>query len=135
MKSKSERSISQMEIARRLGISIATVSRVLSGKADTVRCVAPGTVKRVRDTAARLGYRMNFAGRMLRTRRANAVGLLFSSMSPSYLELVTELQRQLFARGYAALCGFWATEEDAGPAADLPPAHAHRPRVNGTMVS
>ena len=115
MKSKNERSVSQMEIARRLGISIATVSRVLSGKADTVRCVAPGTIKKVRDTAARLGYRMNFAGRMLRTRRANAVGLLFSSMAPSYLELVTELQRQLFARGYAALCGFWATEEDAGP--------------------
>ena len=53
MKSKNERSVSQMEIARRLGISIATVSRVLSGKADTVRCVAPGTIARVRDTAAR----------------------------------------------------------------------------------
>ena len=115
MKSKNERSVSQMEIARQLGVSIATVSRVLSGKADTVRCVAPGTIARVRDAAARLGYRMNFAGRMLRTRRANAVGLLFSSMSPSYLELVTELQRQLFSRGYAALCGFWAAEEDAGP--------------------
>ena len=80
MKSKNERSVSQMEIARQLGVSIATVSRVLSGKADTVRCVAPGTIARVRDAAARLGYRMNFAGRMLRTRRANAVGLLFSSM-------------------------------------------------------
>ena len=107
--------ISQMDIANALGVSVATISRVLSGKADMVRCVAPETVKKVRDAAARLGYRMNFAGRMLRTRRANAIGLLFSSMSPFYLEIVPELQRRLFARGYAALCGFWTAEQDAEP--------------------
>jgi LacI family transcriptional regulator len=109
------KTVSQMDVARAMGVSIATISRVLSGKADMVRCVAPETVKKVRDTAARLGYRMNFAGRMLRTRRANAVGLLFSSMSPFYLEIVPELQRCLFARGYAALCGFWTAEQDAEP--------------------
>ena len=98
--------VSQRDIAREAGLCIATVSRVLTGKADATDCVSPKTRQKVREVAERLGYRLNVAGRMLRLGKSNAVGLLFSASSALYMELVPRLQRQLFLRGDVALCGF-----------------------------
>ena len=107
------KSVSQRDIAKEAGLCIATVSRVLTGKADATGCVSPGTCRKVREAAARLGYRLNIAGRMLRLGRSDAVGLLFSAASNLYMELVPRLQRQVFMRGRVALCGFWNQDCDA----------------------
>ena len=107
------KAVSQRDIAKDTGLCIATVSRVLTGKADATGCVSPGTCRTVRESAARLGYRLNIAGRMLRLGRSDAVGLLFSAASNLYMELVPRLQRQIFLRGRAAICGFWNQEGDA----------------------
>ncbi len=107
------KAVSQRDIAKEAGLCIATVSRVLTGKADATGCVSPKTIRKVREAAARLGYRLNVAGRMLRLGRSDAVGLLFSSSSALYMELVPRLQRHISARGRVALCGFWNRESDA----------------------
>ncbi len=66
------RPITSRDIARRLGVSQPTVSRVLSG--------APGyqysaeTRKRILDEAERMGYRPHAVARSLRERRTRVVG-------------------------------------------------------------
>jgi len=59
------------EVAALAGVSPSTVSRVLSGKALTL--VSDATQVRVRDAAARLGYRPSAAARALATGRAATI--------------------------------------------------------------
>ncbi len=115
MQPRFEKTVSQRDVAREAGLCIATVSRVLTGKADRLGGVTPETCRRVREAAARLGYRLNVAGRMLRLGRSDAIGLLFSAASALYMELVPRLQRELFRRGHVAVCGFWNHDSDAEP--------------------
>lgn len=60
------------EIADELGLSVPTVSRALGGYTD----IAEGTRKRVAETAKRLGYAPNAAGRMLASGKSGFVGLV-----------------------------------------------------------
>ena len=60
------------EVARRAGVSTATVSRVLSG-ASTSR---PATVAAVRAAAEELDYRPSSIARSLKTRMARTLGLI-----------------------------------------------------------
>ena len=90
------------DVARAAGVSIATVSRVLSGRGST----ALKTRENVQRVAAELGYRPNEAGRMLRTRESGAVALMISSMNNSfYAAIATEIEQQLTALGYVTLFG------------------------------
>lgn len=104
--------VNQAQIAKKAGVSISMVSRVLSGWADDGG-VSKANAEKIRQIAARLGYRPNLAARMLRTSKSKVVGLLFSTQSHLYRELVPELQERLFARGYSAICGFWNNVDDA----------------------
>ena len=56
-----------VEVARKSGTSLSTVSRVLSNSAYPVN---EKTRKRVVEAAEALGYRPNSAARMLRSRRS-----------------------------------------------------------------
>ena len=124
------KSVSQRDIAREAGLCIATVSRVLTGKADRLGGVTPETCRKVREAAARLGYRLNVAGRMLRLGKSNAVGLLFSAESALYMELLGHLQRELFRRGFVAIAGLWHNNDDVGQTISAVAAHG----VDGLIV-
>ena len=124
------KSVSQRDIAREAGLCIATVSRVLTGKADRLGGVTPETCRRVREAAARLGYRLNVAGRMLRLGKSNAVGLLFSAESALYMELLGHLQRELFQRGFVAIAGLWNNSDDVEQTISAVAAHG----VDGLIV-
>lgn len=63
------------EIAEESGVSIATVSAVLSGKADQRRIAIP-TRERVLQVARRLGYLHNALAKSLREGKSNIVGIL-----------------------------------------------------------
>ncbi|MEM6332201.1 MAG: LacI family DNA-binding transcriptional regulator [Planctomycetota bacterium] len=67
--------VTMKHVADASGVSQATVSQVLNGKAATHR-IAKGTQARVRDTAARLGYRRNQSARSMRLGRFMAVGFV-----------------------------------------------------------
>ncbi|MFN3722088.1 MAG: LacI family transcriptional regulator [Paracoccaceae bacterium] len=64
-------------IAAETGLAVATVSRALKDAPD----IGEATKRRVRDTAARLGYRPNRAGVRLRTGKTNVIALVLSTES------------------------------------------------------
>lgn len=84
------------EVARRAGVSPATVSRTLNG----IRDVDPALQTRVFDAAAELGYRVNLVGRALRQRRTATVGLLVPDLeNPFFSGLAQHLARAFAAPG------------------------------------
>ncbi len=95
------------DVATAAGVSIATVSRVLSGRGSS----APATREKVHSAVARLGYRTNDAGRALRTRQSGAVALMISSIKNSfYATIANEIEQRLTALGFVTLFG--NTNED-----------------------
>ena len=62
------------DISKACGVSRATVSKALNGASD----VSPETTKRIRETAARLGYLPNATARALKMGRSYNIGVLFS---------------------------------------------------------
>ena len=96
------------DVARRAGVSVATVSRVLNG---TVR-VNPELAQRVRDAIQALQYRPSHAARSLRARRAVIIGLLISDLqNPFFTELVRGVEDVAQRNGYSLiLCN---SDEDA----------------------
>lgn len=63
------------ELARRSGVSTATVSRALNGRAD----VSEATRTRIRQLARELGYAPNEPARTLVRRRSDTIGLVWDS--------------------------------------------------------
>jgi len=76
------------DVARRAGVSTATVSRVLNAP-DRVR---EDTRRRVEEAIARLGYTPHFSGRALASNRTDTVGAVIPTM-----------ENAIFARGLQAL--------------------------------
>ena len=62
------------DISNACGVSRATVSKALNGASD----VSPETARRVRETAASLGYLPNATARALKMGRSYNIGVLFS---------------------------------------------------------
>ena len=62
------------DISKACGVSRATVSKALNGAAD----VSQETAKRIRETAAAMGYLPNAAARALKVGRSYNIGVLFS---------------------------------------------------------
>lgn len=63
------------DIAKELSVSIPQVSKVLNGSRSTVG-VSAETAERIREAAARLGYRRNRTAAALRMGRQNTIGVL-----------------------------------------------------------
>ncbi|MFP4479058.1 MAG: LacI family DNA-binding transcriptional regulator [Candidatus Izemoplasmatales bacterium] len=61
------------DIAKKLNISTATVSRAINGHSD----VKPSTKKKILDTAKEMGYLPNSMARSLSTKKSWNIGLLF----------------------------------------------------------
>lgn len=68
-------SVKMRDVALRAGVSISTVSKVLSGNLAAREIPLP-TIERVRQAAADLGYIPNAVARNLRTRRTHEIGLV-----------------------------------------------------------
>jgi LacI family transcriptional regulator len=70
------------DVAREAGVSIATVSRVLSGNTP----VAPDTAERVRSAVETLNYVPHAAARILASRRTDTLGLLVPEISGAFFQ-------------------------------------------------
>ncbi|MEY5098001.1 MAG: hypothetical protein RJA36_720 [Pseudomonadota bacterium] len=93
-------SMSIIEIAKRAGVSIATVSRVMNASA-TVR---PQTRERVESVIAELGYRPNFLGRNLRTAQSRLLLTMVPDFgNPFYAEIVRGIDSVARKEGYHVL--------------------------------
>jgi LacI family transcriptional regulator len=93
------------EVAKYVGVSPMTVSRVVSGDAN----VRPETSRRVRDAIKELGYTPNVAARNLAKAATVHIGLLYNNPSAAYLnELlvgVLEQSSQLGCQIVLEKCG------------------------------
>ncbi len=91
------------ELARRSGVSAATVSRALNDRAD----VSPQTRARILELAAELGYSPSQPARTLVRKRSDTIGLIWDtgyeqdgSRSPFLQDLLVALKRPLSDAGY-----------------------------------
>lgn len=90
-------SVTLREVAHAAGVSIATASKVLSGKPG----VSVRRMESVRTAASRLGYRPNGIAADLRRSRSTSIGLVIPDLLNSFfVELVHALEKSASANGY-----------------------------------
>lgn len=102
------------DIARALGVSVITVSKVMRDQPD----VAAETRKRVLAKAQELGYRPNLTARSLVTGRSCQVGVIVPTLlHPFFAEVLEGLSAAMKQAGYAVMISSSmedpAVEEDA----------------------
>lgn len=88
------------DIAKELGISGSTVSRALK---DNPR-ISKDLIKKVKRTAAKMGYAPNTAAQSLRTGRSNTIGLIVRDISDGWSETVIPfVEKACTENGYGLL--------------------------------
>ena len=86
------------DIAKKAGVSSATVSRVLSGSDYPVSREVRKEILRI---ALGMHYKPNVFGQMLRGGTSKEIGVIIPSLSnPFYAELVSAVERECVERGY-----------------------------------
>ncbi len=87
-------------VAEHLGLSAATVSRVLSG-APAARSIPKKTQERIFAAAAELKYSPNLLARSLRSQRSLTVGVIVPEVSEGYATLVLSgIEQRLMEAGF-----------------------------------
>ena len=100
------------DIARKAGVSIATVSRSINGEDG----VGPETRERIQAIARRLNYFPNLSARGLVARRPNAIGIViprtseFAFSNPYYSEILKGIEKKTRESGHYLVFSF--SEED-----------------------
>lgn len=90
------------DVARRAGVSTATVSRVLNEHPS----IAQDARQKVHDAVDDLGYRPNAIARSLRLTSTSTLGLVLSSIgNPFFAELARAVEDEARANGYAVIIG------------------------------
>ena len=117
------------DVARRAGVSTATVSRVLSGTA----AARSETRDRVLDAARALDFRPSLVARSLKRRSTLTLGLIVTDIeNPYFPQLVRAVEEAARAEGYAILlCN---ADDDPEREAALLDVLAER-RVDGLIVA
>jgi LacI family transcriptional regulator/LacI family repressor for deo operon, udp, cdd, tsx, nupC, and nupG len=106
-----QKRISVLDVARKAGVSISTVSRVINGE----KSIKPETLAKVQRAIARLGYKPNLAAQRLRRRkgRRKIIGLLIPDIqNPFYVEVIRGVEDVAFQQQYAVLMSNFAQEEE-----------------------
>lgn len=120
------------QLADRTGLSISTVSRVLSGKAQGAR-ISDKTRDRVLKEARRQGIVINEVARGLRLRISKTVGLIIPDISnPFFATLARQVEHVSRARNYSVLLC------DSEESTDVEAANVHlmtNRRVDGLIVA
>ncbi len=81
------KNVTSTTIARKLGISRATVSYVLNGQAEQ-RNISAATAENVMEMAQKLGYVPNELARSLRMRQSGVIGLVSRGLGYNWIERI-----------------------------------------------
>jgi DNA-binding LacI/PurR family transcriptional regulator len=126
------------EVARRAGVSTATVSRVLN--ASPQMPIAPETRRRVEAAMQELGYRPHLGAQTLASRRSRQIGILLENRPerrythPLAWEFVLGINEGLQSSGYiSSLVRVMDVQETAG-AADLSSKALHSQLFDGVIA-
>lgn len=91
------------DIARKAGVSVSTVSRILNGKSAQYR-IAQETEELVRQTAHKLKYRPNQFAVGLRVSKSHSIGLVLPDVSNPFFAYITRsIQIAAHACGYSLM--------------------------------
>jgi LacI family transcriptional regulator len=94
-----------VDIAKKAGVSISTVSRVLNGKAEQFR-ISEKSQQKIRETARKLNYVPNQFAANLRSGKSNTIALLIPSLSnPFFADIASEINAEVRNRGYITIIG------------------------------
>jgi DNA-binding LacI/PurR family transcriptional regulator len=107
MPKKRARNSKMAEVARRVGVSLSTVSRALAGSS----AISEETRRLVREAAETLNYRVDAAGSSLRTGLTRTVGVVIplahaakqNLSDPFFLEILGAIADELSGSGYSML--------------------------------
>lgn len=94
--------VSIKEVARRCGVSVATVSKALNDKSD----IGEETKRRIRKIADEMGYLPNATARALRLKRSYSIGVLIGNEEGTGLtdeffpKVLNSLKKAVEKRGY-----------------------------------
>ena len=120
-------SVTMRDVARRSGVSVATVSNVLHNTAP----VAQATRARVLEAIELLGYRQNEVARSLKRRTTHTLGVSIpDALNPFHATVALEVERRAHRDGFAVLVA--ETENDPATEADQVLALVGR-RVDGVI--
>ncbi|GIV21691.1 MAG: LacI family transcriptional regulator [Armatimonadota bacterium] len=86
------------DIANRLNLSTATVSKVLSGRESAF--ISEATRQKVLETAREMGYRPNRVARALVTGKTDIISLWAETLAPYHTEVVNLLMDQMRPYGF-----------------------------------
>ncbi|HWJ73599.1 MAG TPA: LacI family DNA-binding transcriptional regulator [Kaistia sp.] len=101
------------DVARELGVSVATVSYALNGRGT----IGEELRAKVREVADRVGYRPNRMAQAIRTGRTMSIGLLVPDLNnPFYPALAQSVEREAREAGYAVVLIDTASFDDEGAA-------------------
>ena len=96
-----------LDVAKHAGVSVASVSRVLSGLPG----VGGATRDKVMASVEALGYRPNLAARRLRSQRTDTLGLIVSDIrNPYFMEVSRAVEDVAYAHGLRVM--FCNADED-----------------------
>ena len=85
------------DVAREAGVSVASVSRVMSG----ARSVRPKTRTAVLAAAEKLGYQTNYFASALRRRSTSTIGMVVPHIAnPFFIELVEKVENHVQGHGF-----------------------------------
>src|ERR1044072_5864785 len=88
------------DVAEYAGVSVGTVSRVLSGEA----AVKPMLREKVNGAISALGYRPNVTARALRTNRTDVIGLIVPDITnPFFAQLAASVERASLECGHSLM--------------------------------
>jgi LacI family transcriptional regulator len=105
------------DVARRAGVSISTVSRVINRTVP----VSDEAASRVEAAMRELNYRPRAAARNLATRKTNTVGLLISGIEGDFFApLLSGIESMTSEAGYDLLI---STSGRLGPRDEFPTSH------------
>ncbi len=123
------------DIAERLGVSVATVSRALNDKpgvGDNVR-------RRVLELAAEVAFTPHGAGRGLSTARTQTLGFIVrrkvfpAGRDPFYLHIMHGVEEAVAERGYHVILSSVGDPDGTRPTPDLPLVRENR--VDGLILA
>ena len=114
-------SITIRDVAKRLNLSITTVSRALDGYDD----VAEDTRRLVEETGLQMGYVPNQAARQLRRQRSDTIGYILPAEKPSFVILSLPSSSPVWAmRLWSITLTCWSLRQRLGARQSIAPMSA-----------
>src|ERR1700755_1521023 len=124
-----EKEVTIYDLARKLNISVATVSRAL--KDD--RVVSKKTKKKISDLAEEMGYRSNHFARNLRQQQTHTIGVLVHELNSNFMtSVLAGIEKVTTEAGYDIIITH-SSESAAKEAANA--KNLFHKRVDGLIAS